>query len=410
MSILNVSEKVLIDNSIVNAEIHTHQPHTSRFGNNDEIRIPIQEDMCTLPCESHLYIEGRLLKNDDTPPPLNTDGTDLLVKFVNNGIAYLFNEIRHEMNGIVSDSVTKAGLTSTMKGYVSYTPNDSIRLQNSGWFPNDDSTIIDLKGNFNVCIPLKMLLGFAEDYKKIILNIRQELVLIRSNTDTDALISSDANAKLSVKVRLDKIYWKVPHITVGLPEELALTRYIDKNVETQVAFRSWETHVYPALETVDRHTWAIKTSTSLETPRYIIIGFQTDRLGKLNKNMSRFDHCDIRNLRVYLNTERYPYDNLNITFGNNQFATLYEMYARFQSSYYEKQNEPLLTPSTFKDIAPLIVVDCSNQKDSLQSKAVVLRIEFETNKNVAANTSAYCLILHDRVLTYNALTKSVRRL
>ncbi|KAK5647059.1 hypothetical protein RI129_005523 [Pyrocoelia pectoralis] len=399
MNILDVNEKVLVDNRIINYEYHTHQPYTNRFGNNDEIRIPIQEDMCTLPSQSHLYIEGKLLRQDGT--------ASLTAKFVNNGIAFLFSEIRYEINGIVVDSTSKVGLSSTMKALISLTPNDSTRYQNSGWFPTANNATASATGRFNVCIPLQMLLGFAEDYRKVVLNIRQELVLIRSNTDNDAVISPNADEAL--KVDIEKIYWKVPHIIPALAEELALTKYIDKSSDTQIAFRSWETHLYPALPQTDKHTWAIKTATSLETPRYIIIGFQTDRDGKVDKDASKFDHCDIKNVRVFLNTERYPYDNLNINYGNNRYATLYEMYAKFQSSYYDTDNRPLFTPQQFKESAPLIVVDCSNQKEGLNSKSVVLRVEFETNSNIAHNTTAYCLILHDRVFTYNALTKAVRQ-
>ncbi|XP_031332746.1 uncharacterized protein LOC116178361 [Photinus pyralis] len=399
MNILDVNEKVLVDNSIINYEYHTHQPYTTRFGNNDEIRIPIQEDMCTLPSESHLYIEGRLLRQDGT--------ASLNAKFVNNGVAFLFSEIRYEINGIVVDSITKAGLSSTMKALVSLTPSDNTRYQNCGWFPTSTSTITNPTGHFNICIPLKLLLGFAEDYRKVILNIRQELVLIRSNADDDAVISTVADEAL--KVDIEKIHWKVPHIIPALAEELALTKYIDKNSETQIAFRSWETHLYPALPQTDKHTWAIKTTTSLETPRYIIIGFQTNRDGQVSKDMSQFDHCDIKNVRVFLNTERYPYDNLNINYGNNRYATLYDMYAKFQSSYYGTENRPVLNRKEFKEIAPLIVVDCSNQKEGLNSKSVVLRIEFETNANIPKDTIAYCLILHDRLFTYNALTKAVRQ-
>ncbi|XP_031345829.1 uncharacterized protein LOC116180021 [Photinus pyralis] len=400
MSVLNVNESVRVDNAIINSELHTHQPYTTRFGNNDEIRIPIQEDMCTLPSQSHLYIEGKLLRQDNT--------VSLGARFINNGIAFLFSEIRYEMNGVVVDSISKVGLTTTMKGLISLTPNDAARYENSGWFPTTNSTIVSPTGHFNVCLPLGMLLGFAEDYRKVVLNIRQELVLIRSNSDTDAVYSATADEAL--KVDIEKIYWKVPHILPALAEELALTKYIDKNINTQVAFRSWETHVYPALPQTDKHTWAIKTATSLETPRYIILGFQTGRDGKVNQDMSKFDQCGIENVRVFLNTERYPYDNLNINYLNNRYASLYEMYAAFQSSYYETEGQPLLTPDQFKQNAPLIVIDCSHQKDSLNSKAVVLRVEFDTSANVAANTTAMCLILHDKVFTYNALTKAVRQL
>lgn len=410
MSILNVSEKIYVDNSIVYAEIHTHQPYSSRFGNNDEIRIPIHEDMSTLPCKSYLYIEGKLKNKNGGPPTKQVAGppptTELTTTFINNGPAFLFNEIRYEMNGVLVDSTTRLGITSTMKGYVSDTPNDCRKLENSGWFPNGNNTTVDLQGNFNVCLPLNRLLGFAEDYKKIILNIRQELVLIRSNTDVDALIGTDKD----VKVEIEKIYWKVPHITAGLAEELALTKYIDKNIDTQVAFRSWGNHVFPVLQETDRHTWPIKTATSLETPRFLIMGFQTGRQGDITKDMSKFDHCDIQNVRAFLNTDRYPYDNLNINFNQNHFATLYHMYAKFQSSYYDKEDEPLLSPTTFKDTAPLVVINCSNQKDVLSTKAVILRSEIDNNKNVAPQTAAHCVILYDRMFTYNTLTKAVKQL
>lgn len=404
MSILNISEKVLVDNSIVSNQLHTHQPYANRFENNDEIRIPIQEDMSTLPGLSYLYIEGKLQKADGTAAATT--------KFVNNGIAHLFSEIRYEMNGVVVDSVIKPGITSTMKGYVSYTSDDVKKLQNAGWLPQTETKITDALGNFNVCIPLGMLLGFAEDYGKVILNIRQELVLIRSNTDDDAVISTAAAgaADENIKVILDKIYWKVPHITAGLAQELSLTKYIDRNIDTQVAFRSWQLHMISGVNQVTQHSHAIATTTKLQTPRQVIVGFHTDRAGKPKKNMSEFDHCNIKNLRVYLNTERLPYDNQNTDFERKRYATLYEMYSHFQSTYYNKHDEPLLSLEEFKSKAPLIVVDCSNQKDYLQANAVVLRLEFETASNVPANTTAYCLVLHDRVFTYNALTKAVKQL
>lgn len=399
MSILNIAEKVLVDNSIVGNQLHTHQPYTNRFDNDDEIRIPIPEDMSTLPGLSHLYIEGKLQK---------VGGGVTTAKFINNGVAYLFSEIRYEINGVVVDSVTKPGITSTMKGYVSYTTNDVKKLQNAGWLPTNTDSIVDARGNFNVCIPLRMLLGFAEDYGKVLLNIRQELVLIRSNTDVDAVISTTRDE--TAKVTIDKLYWRVPHIAPGLAQELALTKYIDRNLDTQVAFRSWQLHVIPGITPVTHHSHAIATSTKLQTPRYVITGFQTDRAGQLGKNMSQFDNCGITNLRVFLNTERFPYDNMNINFDNNHYATLYEMYSTFQSSYYNKEDEPLLTRLQYSTTAPLIVVDCSKQKEYLQANAVVFRIEFETSENVAPNTTAYCLVLHDRVFSYNALTKAVKQL
>lgn len=403
-SILNVTEKALFDDSIVNSEFHTHQPYSSTtLNNNDEIRIQIQQqDIYTLPCNSLLYIEGKLLKHDG--------GASTTAKLINNAIAFLFSEIRYEMGGVVIDRVRNPGLTSTMKGYISYNSNECKRLENAGWSPTDNSSnqIVDAHGNFNVCVPLSMLSGFFEDFKKIILNLRQELVLIRSSSDANAIINTSATEKN--KIELNKVHWKIPHISVADAERLQLMKYMEKSQELEVAFRSWELHEYPLLQKTQHHSWPIKTASQLEAPRYVIVGFQTDRKNKHNKDSSQFDHCNLTNIKLYLNSEIYPYDNLNLNFSNNQWAMLYEMYAQFQLSYYGRQCEPVFTPNNFKKIAPLAVIDCSNQSETLKSGTVDMRLEFETNENIADHTAAYCLILYDRLIKYNPLTSTVSTL
>lgn len=413
MNILDVAQKVAIDDSIVDCQLHTYQSFSSsKFEHNDEMRIPIQElDAYTLPSESFLYIEGKLTKADGTV------GNTLF--FVNNAIAHLFREIRYELNGVVIDSVRNVGLTSTMKGYLSLNPNDSIKLQNGGWFPKsngrDDLRIkTDQNGYFNVCVPLSHLMGFFEDYKKIIMNMKQELILIRSSDDLDAVIyiEDPANKQTTAdtpKIELEKIYWQVPHVTVSLAQQLQLAKLIQKNTEIPLAFRSWDLIEYPSLPQTTRHTWPVKTTTKLESPTHIITGFHTGRKGSVTHDMSKFDHCDLRNFRLFLNSERYPYHDLNLNFKENKFASLYDMYSKFQQSYYEKENQPLFSPHEFKSYAPLVHIDCSRQKDTLQSGAVVVRIEFETNENIPKDTSAYALICHNKLFLYNPLTKIVRQ-
>lgn len=267
------------------------------------------------------------------------------------------------------------------------------------------SSLLDASGNFNACLPLKMLLGFAEDYRKVILNTRQELVLVRSNSDKNAVVGAETD----VKINLNKIYWKLPHITPGLNEEVQLTKYIGKSVDTQIAFRNWQLHVYPLLSKTKTHTWAVATINKTSSPRYVILGFQTDREGHATKDMSQFDDCKFQDIRVYLNNERYPYDNLHIDFANNKIGMLYEMYAAFQNSYYGKDVEPLLDVNQFRKV-PLIVIDTSRQKDHIQPASITLRLEFETSVNIPDNTAAYCLVLHDTIFTYNPLSRLVKQL
>lgn len=398
MDILNVTDQPLVDNSITEMEYHTYQPFvSSKFDYNDEIRIAIQElDAYTLPNKSFLYMEGTLTKDDGKPIEK--------LKFINNAFNFLFREIRYELNGVVIDSVRNVGLTSTLKGYLSYNESESVKLQNAGWFPKED--VVFDAGKFSVCIPLNMVLGFFEDYKKIIINMKQELVLIRSNNDLDSVT---AEAEEKPKISIDKIYWRVPHVSVDIPQQLALTKILNANIDIPIYFRSWELIEYPTVPENNRHTWPVKTSSKLETPRHVIVAFQTGKKNKVTSNMSQFDHVNLTNIRVFLNSERYPYNDLFLDFKNNKYASLYEMFSEFRSSYYEKENEPIFSPKEFKSIAPIAHINCSRQKETLQASSVVLRIEFETNENIPKDTSAYCLVLHDKVYYYNPMTKIVRQ-
>lgn len=396
-NILNVLEKPTFDNAIVNFEKHTHGPYSANnLDNNDEIRLPIQQqDAYTAAYCSSLYIRGQLLKADGT--------VSKTAFFDKMGLLFLFDEIRFEMNGITIDRCRNPGLTALMKGYVSFNSNEAVRLENAGWTTEN---FTDENGYFDVCIPLKICLGFAEDFQKIILNIRQELVLVRSNSDVNAIVNPTANE--IIKVKLHCVQWQVPHVSVADAERLTLMKCLEKNIDLSVPFRSWDLHEFPLLMESQSHTWNIKTSSQLEKPRFIIFGFQCARKNIASRRMSEFDHCELANFKVFLNSESYPYDNLNINFKKNFYATLYEMYSQFQQSYYQKECEPLLSPYKFKSIAPLVVIDCSHQNEVLKSGAVDIRLEFSTNKNIPKETSAYCIIIHDRLAYYNPLTSMVR--
>lgn len=401
VNILNVTEPVYIDNSITSLEYHTHQPYASTSLNyNDEIRIPIQaQDLLTLPSQSFLLIEGKL--TDDK------DKASATLKIINNGLLSLFDEIRYEIGGVVIDRNKNPFITSTMKGYPSFSENVSLRLSNAGWSPIDHPDIASKDGEFSVCIPLSMILGFGEDFKKVIVNMRQELILIRSSSDINATVTNKADEK--PKITLNKVVWKIPHVSVSDDEKLKLIKHLDSNKDLTIAFRSWELHEYPLLPETQRHSWTIKNSSRMETPRIVIFTLQNEKKNIVTRNASRFDHCNLSNLKLYLNSEVYPYDNMNINIDSKQWAILYEMFAQFQQIYYYKNHsEPSLPPNKFLEIAPLVVIDCSRQNERLKGGSVDIRVEFETVKNIPAKTSAYCLILHDRLVKYNPLTNLVR--
>ena len=107
---------------------------------------------------------------------------------VNNAVCHLFEEIRYELNAIEIDNCKNVGLTSIMKGWLSFNLSQKIFLENAGWLSYNGQNIINADGCFDVFIPLNMILGFAEDYRKIVINMKHELVLSRSRTDLNAVV------------------------------------------------------------------------------------------------------------------------------------------------------------------------------------------------------------------------------
>jgi len=130
-------------------------------------------------------------------------------------MAYFLDEIRYEIKSVVMHRTRFSGITSKIKNFVSLNKFESKRLSNSGW---SGGPVFNLTPHFNFSIPLKNLLGFAEDFKKVLLNCKQELVLLISKNFND-VVEQDKfeNAQLVGKHHLNmtNITWKIPHKTLS---------------------------------------------------------------------------------------------------------------------------------------------------------------------------------------------------
>ena len=349
-----------------------------------------------------MHIIGKFLQNNGEEV---LDGTSLTKL----AILFLFQKFRYLLFGVEIDESKNVGLTSIMKAYASLSPNQLPFLEIAGWNPEK---LVDEKGNFEIMIPLNMLLGFEENFQKTIVNGKHELILTRSNTDVNAVIQTNAavTANHTFKFQLTKIECLMPVITLSSAKKASLLKSIQNDPALMVSHRAWELYEYPQLPETSKHIWTVKTSSQLEKPRYVILAFQTARNNDLKGDACMFDHCDIRNVKLFLNSQYYPYGDMNLDIENNQFALLYEMFARFQSSYYGKNVEPILNMETFKKEAPLIIFDCSKQNELLKSAPVDVRIEFESRKDFPKKTSALCLIIHDRIFQYKPISGEVKKM
>ncbi|XP_036147082.1 uncharacterized protein LOC118647051 [Monomorium pharaonis] len=289
--ILNIEDEPIFDDRIVKIETHTYNPfaNTTIF---TRYRTKV-----------FLYIEGKLIIKKPVA------GSD--VTLANNCIAFMFDEIRYELDGVEIDrNRNRIGITSTLKNYVTMSAARSVIARNAGWDPWNPPN-----GYFNFCVPLNMLLGFCEDYRRVVINPRHELILIRARNDNNCLMGS---SELEPKIELLKVQWRMPHVLLNEINKLSMLRALESGRYLSMAFRSWDLYEYPLLQSTTKHSWAIKTATQLEKPRYVVFALQAGRKNNMSENMSRFDHCKLINAKLYLNSECYPYDDLNLDFDKNK--------------------------------------------------------------------------------------------
>ena len=439
--ILQITEDIPVDDSIYEYEYKEYNPIAGKAGdlNRGSIVIVIEaQDIYTHPAESFLIVEGELIKSNINAVEryANTDFASL----INNGIMYLFSDVRYHLASHEIEVLQNPGHATTMLGMLKY-PDDFIKSHglNQGWAPD---TFIDAdnvvannageftgenmgfklrhdyiittpsdKGKFSFKIPLKHFLGFCEDYKKIIYGMQQRLTLTRTG-DNDAIIlykkdgANDLAAKIEAdagRVNIQKIRWFMPHVIPSDAYRLQLDKIIERKEKIPVGYRMLQCDNTPVAGK-GSFTWRLGVKSSPDIPRFIIVGFQTDKNNQQDKNPALFNHCDVRNIYVTLNAKRYPDIDYDEKFLNNQYSRIYGDAATFRKKFFnmdELISNPGINPSNYKDLFPLFVFDVTKQSEKLKTSVSDIHIKASFNgNNPPDNTIAYAVIISDRLFHF----------
>ena len=103
------------------------------------------------------------------------------------------------------------------------------------------------------------------------INARHELILIRARNDNNCLTGDPA---VEPTLELFKVQWRMPHVLLSEINKLSMLRALESGRYLSMAFRSWDLYEFPLLQSTTKHSWAIKTATQLEKPRYVIFAMQ----------------------------------------------------------------------------------------------------------------------------------------
>ena len=424
--ILQLTEDIPVDDSIYDYEYKEYNPIAGTNLNRGSIVITIEsQDIYTHPAESFLVIEGRLIKlavgpgNADIP---YLDGD--VISLINNAMMYLFSDIRYHLASHEIEVLQNPGQATTMLGLLKY-PDDFTKSQglNQLWVPDtkiDNNEVADIvnnlglkkrhdhiiknsdpKGTFSFKIPLKHFLGFCEDYKKVLYGMQQRLTLTRSGNINDTIFR--INATDEGRILIDRIRWFMPHVIPSDAYRLQLDKIIEKKEKIPVGYRMLQCDSTQVPVGNTTFTWRLGVKSSPDIPRFIIVGFQTDKNNRQTKNPAIFDHISVSNIYVTLNAKRYPDTDYDNNFTKNLYSRIYGDASLFRKKFYnmdELVSNPGIDPINYKYLFPLYLFDVSKQSEKLKTSVSDIHIKASFNADVLGNTMAYAVIISDRLFHF----------
>ena len=429
-SILRITDPILKDDSIDKYEEIAYEKiaGTNLNAPGQDIRLTIEtQDIFTYPSESYLIVKGYLEKNVNPPNATVYNRDTDLITLTNNGIMHLFKRIRYDLSGQEIENLVHPGQATTMLGLLKY-PDDFSKSKglNQLWYKdtNTNATIgnngnlgfsvrrhyifsSDPVGTFSFRIPLKHIFGFCGDYDKIVYGLKHNLTLTRNN-DNDAIYRNNNDtagaAMVDGRVILTEISWFMPHVTPADQYKMELYKIIERKEKIPVGYRMLQCDS-ASVPQAKNFSWRLSVKSSPEVPRFIIIGFQTNKINNQEQNPSIFDNVDIINIYAMLNSTRYPTVDYNIDFATNMFSRVYGDAVEFRSKFFnmdELISNPNFTPLEYRLMYPLFLFDVSKQSEKLKYSTTDIQIKMDFKDNAPANTQVYGVIISDRLINFQS--------
>ena len=424
--ILQITEDIPVDDSIYEYEYKEYNPIVGTDLNRGSIVLTIEsQDIYTHPAESFLVIEGELRRRARAVDgAVQYYANDAVITLINNAMMYLFPDVRFHLASHEIEVLQNPGHATTILGLLKY-PDDFNKSfgMNQLWVKDENTGAAEIRpaqdafnngfvirrdyiitspntnGKFSFKIPLKHFLGFCEDYKKILYGMQQKLTLTRTN-DNNAIFRTGADEG---EVYLERIRWFMPHVIPSDAYRLQLDKIIEKKEKIPVGYRMLQCDSSQVPATSTNFTWRLGVKSSPDIPRFIIVGFQTDKNNSQAFNPAIFDNLNVRNIYVTLNAKRYPDTDYDNDFTENHFSRLYGDAALFRKKFYnmdELVSNCGINPQEYKTIYPLFVFDVTKQSEKLKTSVSDIHIKASFGNNPGINTMAYAVIISDRLFHF----------
>ena len=95
----------------------------------------------------------------------------------------------------------------------------------------------------------------------------------------------------------------MPQVISADTKKFSIYKTFESKVKLKVAYRTRQCDMLSVPESTS-FTWRLSVKTAPEISRFIVVGFQTAKDDDQSKNPSTFDHVNLKNAYVTINSDR----------------------------------------------------------------------------------------------------------
>ena len=366
-----------------------------------------------------IEVTGQILKA--VSPHDQYTATDV-ISFCHNGGCFMFSEATLSISGQIVENVSFLGQASTMLHSAlfshrsdglsfSWVPDTAANTESEGfktrkkWFidgPREDED----KGRFSIKIPLHVIFGFCERFQ-LFSGYGLEICLARAG-DSECLIRSSSTA--IGELNISSIRLSIPIVQPSDEVKLKLNSELRENREYQWTFRKRSMLMQSVPDGLTQHQLSLANTSFEERPLFVLVAFQKDKVTDQKGNNAIFKPNNVESIVVKQNSVQYPRNINEADFPKNNFGLWYEAFVNFRAQYlqYNGQYNPTteVTPSTFKSLYTIFIVDCS-KSESVISRNVQTEVCVKFREATPKNLRVYILHISERTLNLSSAGDSM---
>lgn len=371
---------------------------TIKLNEDKDIRIDINTPhIKTLPWRSEIVHTGQLKLLDKDGKAVKIDFTKF--KLTNLFIAHLYKRVIFYISDTEVDKVDHVGVTAVIHALASIV--SPTKYSNAGWnLNNEKHLMINDKGQFKVAIPLELLLGFFNSFRNVLFNVSQSLeIQIDQHGVTNMVVLDPSLNGYTVQLDTKSITWRMPVVKFADKYDNVITDAISTDRPLSLCFDHWKTVKINNVSGKEDK----KTIATDNIPFYAFVVFQVKRDNNLFADKSKFDHCNAYDVRIVINGDEYPRQQMRLNLNDKDYGMLYTSFKN-----YAGKDHVIIDNNQFETDYTIFTYDLTGIP-SITTELADVQMHFTWRDDFPAAGDIYVFLKQNANFEYKPITRNVRR-